>query len=294
MAKMPKVPKDKLTKQVIKDRNGTLRTTALIVAFSAAILFSGPGTVSSQEIDDCLECHQDRNLTRTDASGKVHSQYVNKDRFLRSVHGEMDYTCVDCHEDAEAESHPAEGIPDVSCGECHEEALKQYEKSKHGQLLKSGNPDAPQCYDCHSKHEIFYSDDPQSSTSPENVSLTCGKCHENEAYGPSPVLSLVTSRVKGHGKVNMSCDFSTRRCTDCHFEVINHGSDELKPQVCANCHEAEKSGFIFGTIHKSGVFKSSFLSVVMVLCYIAAIAGIVFYFKAGADKKEAEGEVKEG
>ena len=279
---------------MIGDKSGAVKTIALVEAFLAVFLFSGPGAVLSQEIDDCIECHEDRNLTRTDASGKVHSQYVDKEKFLRSVHGEMEYTCVDCHEDVKAESHPADGIPDIRCGECHEEALEQYEKSRHGQLLKSGNPDAPQCYDCHSIHEVFYSSDPQSSTNPENLSVTCGKCHENEAYGPGPVLSLIASRVKGHGKVSMSCDFSTKRCGYCHFEVINHGNDELKPQVCANCHAAEKSSFVFGAIHKSGVFENTFLAVVMALCYAAAIAGIVFYFKAGADKKESEGEAKEG
>lgn len=283
-----------------------LRTAALI----AALTLAGAGTVPAQEIDDCLACHEDRNLTKTDASGKVHSLYVDKEAFVNSVHGKSSYTCVDCHEGVQAKTHPAGGIVDVNCGSCHEEVLKEQEKSNHGQLLKEGNAYAPKCYDCHTMHSVLLADERKSSVHPDNLSITCGKCHEEEAKPSLPVLafdfikgkqtadsfSLVTllapvaTRVKGHGKVNMACDFSTRRCSDCHFEAMNHGDTGLKPKVCSSCHEVDRNSFVFGKIHKAGIIQSPMLSIMLVLLYLIGIAGIVLYFKPAVRKQEEKKE----
>lgn len=287
----------------------TTKTVQVLMAFMISFVLLGTDTVFSQTIEDCMECHMDRNLSRTDAAGKVHSQYVDKKKFLASVHGELDYNCVDCHEGAKAENHPKEGLIDVKCGECHEEVLKAYEESQHGQLLKSGNSDAPQCYDCHSIHEVLSSDHLLSTTNPENLSITCGKCHADEAASPLPslvkasvqgrddvitpgvktsLLSIIPTRIKGHGKVNMAWDFSTRRCNDCHFEVIRHADDDMKPRICVNCHAMGKSIVLFGTIHTSGISKSPLLIISMIILYIVGIVGIVFYFKSSTAKKKPE------
>ncbi len=255
----------------------TIKTLIIMIFLLSSVLFSDHSSVLSQEIDECIECHTDIHLTRVDDSGTLHSLYVDKKAFLGSVHAEMEYTCVECHEGVKTDSHPKEGIPDVKCGGCHEEALKEYEKSRHGMLLKAGNPNAPQCYDCHSMHDVLTADNPASSVHPDNLSTTCGKCHKDEAH--DSLLSFIATRVKGHGKVNMSCDFSTRRCTDCHFDVGRHGNDELKPKKCVNCHGVPTDSFLFGKIHKSDIFKSPFFIVLLICCYLAAISGIIFYFK---------------
>jgi len=275
-----------------------------MILFLAALPFSA---VFAQEIDDCIECHMDTKLTRTDAQGAVHSLYVDKKLFIRSVHGQMDYTCVDCHEGATADTHPKEGLPDVVCGECHEEALAAHNKTNHGKLLTEGSPDAPQCYDCHSMHEVLPPDDPQSSVHPENLVQTCGTCHTEESvaslvgltkefvqgkegaaekFSLATLFSPVATRLKGHGKVNLSYSYSTQNCGDCHFEVINHGNEELKPRICANCHDVKKSSLIFGKIHRSGVLTSPVLTVLMLLLYAAVVVGLVFYFKGVPGKKK--------
>jgi len=229
---------------------------------------------------------------------------------VNSVHGKSNYTCVDCHEGVQAKTHPAGGIPDVTCGSCHEEVLKEQEKSKHGQLLKEGNANAPHCYDCHTMHSVLLGKDRKSSVNPDNLSVTCGQCHEEEAKPSLPVLAFdfikgkqtvdsfslttllapVATRVKGHGKVNMACDFSTRRCSDCHFEAINHGDAELKPKACSSCHEVDKSSFVFGKIHRAGIIQSPLLSIMLVLLYLIGIAGIVLYFKPAAPRQEEKKE----
>jgi 5-methylcytosine-specific restriction endonuclease McrA len=292
----------------------TIKTGLVLAVIFCLAVFSSNKMVSAQEIDDCMECHMDRNLTKTDAAGNVHSLYVDKDAFVGSVHGEMEYTCVDCHEDVKAEEHPKEGIPDVKCGPCHEEALAEYEKSRHGQLLKSGSADAPGCDDCHGIHAVFASDDPKSSANPDNLAATCGKCHAAEAAPALATLTkqylqghedmiapgimttlagLIPTRVKGHGKVNMACSFDTQQCGNCHFEVLKHADDEMKPKVCANCHLLDRSSFVFGKIHKTGVLQSPVLAILLVILYIAGIAGLIFYFKGGAAKKKPEAKTEE-
>jgi len=75
-----------------------LTTVCLVLACSCVRLSC------AQDVDDCLACHQDQNLTKTDASGRVRSLYVDKEAFLRSTHGS--YACIDCHEGVEAKKHP--------------------------------------------------------------------------------------------------------------------------------------------------------------------------------------------
>jgi hypothetical protein len=285
-----------------------------VVGAIAGIFFFAAVNVCAQEIDACLDCHMDRNLTKTDAAGKVHSLYVDKTLFLNSVHGKNGYSCVDCHDGVEAKKHPAGGLPEIKCSSCHEEVFKEQEKSKHGQLLQTGNPYAPQCYDCHTMHAVMPKDDPNSSVNPNNLSITCGKCHEDEAkpafsslainfvkgkekadaFTLVSLLSPIATRIKGHGKVNMACDFSTKRCADCHFEATNHGDTEIKPKACVNCHEVEKSGFVFGKIHQSGVVTSPALSIMLVLLYLVGIGGILFYYKGDVPAKKNKEQKEEG
>jgi len=292
-------------------KNNIFHKTNLAVClmfFSAIALLPFPQTAFSQTVDDCIECHMDRTLTKTDPAGTVHSLYVDKEMYLLSVHAEMEYTCVDCHEDVKAETHPSDGIPDVKCADCHEDVAAEHEKSMHGQLLKSGNADAPQCYDCHTVHGVLYPDNPKSSTHPDNLSTTCGGCHKDEAapvvctsvldfvkgkqssvLENQTILSILGTmavRVKGHGKVSASCNFSTKRCGDCHFEAINHGNEELKPQHCAGCHTMDRVSLLFGKIHKSGLFKGPLFAVMILALYAAGIAFVIFFLKGGLARKK--------
>ncbi len=102
------------------------------------------------------------------------------------------------------------------------------------------------------------------------------------------LASQIAIRVKGHGKVNLGCEYSTKTCSNCHLDPINHGADPLKPAVCVNCHGQAKAGIIFGKIHKADVVTNPFLSVLLALGYIAALAGFVFYCRSSCCCKKAE------
>jgi hypothetical protein len=286
-------------------------TIAVFTSVCLVLAFSCVRQSCAQDINDCLACHQDRNLKK-EINGKEHSLYVDKEAFLRSTHGS--YACVDCHEGVEAKKHPAAGLPDVKCANCHDEVAKKYDASKHGQLVQARNTRAPQCYDCHSMHAVLPSKDVASAVNSTNLHKTCGTCHEEQAKDalvplvrgfmqgeePASALTLTTlasqiaTRVQGHGKVNLGCEYSTRTCSNCHLDPIAHGSDAVKPAVCVNCHDPEKTGqakpgIVFGKIHKSDVVTSPFLSVLLALGYIAALAGFVFYCRSTCCCKKPEG-----
>ena len=283
-------------------------TLAVFACMCIALFFGAVRQSCAQDINDCLACHQDQNLKKTETSGKVHSLFVDKEAFLRSAHGS--YACVDCHEGVEAKKHPAGGIKDVQCAGCHDEAAKKYSASKHGQLVKAGNPHAPKCYDCHTMHAVLPAKDVVSTVNSANLHKTCGACHEEQAraalvplvrgfvQGEEPVSSLtlttlasqIATRVNGHGKVNLGCEYSTKTCSNCHLDPINHGSEAIKPAVCVKCHGQDKAGIIFGKIHKAGVVTNPFLSVLLAMGYIAALAGFVFYCRSSCCCKKGQGD----
>lgn len=276
-------------------------TTAELLGLTllcAALCIAGPA--AAQSIDDCIECHMDRTLTKVDDDGTVHSLFVDKGLYLRSIHGQEGYTCIDCHGDATIE-HPAEGLEKVSCVDCHEDVAEKFAQAPHGKLLAEGNTDAPECQDCHGIHTELPPEDPASSIHPDNLAATCGACHPGEARPPLPrlarafvqgesadvpqpplhatLLSLIPSRLRGHGKVTISCDFSTQRCNRCHYETASHGNPDLQPEECAACHSTDRSRLLFGTIHKSVIVRSPLLMTMLGLLYLIAIAGLVFYFR---------------
>jgi len=107
------------------------------------------------------------------------------------------------------------------------------------------------------------------------------------------VLSAVPTRVKGHGKVNVSCDFDTQKCDNCHFDVVNHGNEELQPQVCSKCHTMEKNQIVFGTIHKSGFAKSPVLIILSAVCYLVLIGFMIRCLMVCWPKKKKKEEQSE-
>ncbi len=267
----------------VKSKNIVL----LIFIMLIAIFFSvSAESTYAYEIDACLECHQDRNLTRVDEkTGKEVSQFVDKDAFLSSIHGSMGYNCIDCHTEATPEEHPADGYPEVNCAECHEDIQAAFDKSTHSMLDPRFAADTPKCYDCHTTHEVMLVDEPASSVHPDNIAQTCGACHPEEA--DPPYLSFISTRIKGHGKENLGCTNTTANCMDCHFDSVNHGKMQEKTALCMSCHAEEKTAAVFGTVHKAGFLKNPLLSIIIVLCWIfAAVLAFVFIKSAFFSKKQ--------
>jgi len=273
--------------------------TGLIICVAALITTAiAAQPASAYTVDDCIACHQDTTLIKVLPDGTLKSLHVDRNAYLKSIHGENGFTCIDCHDDARAEEHPAEGLARVECQSCHDDIAATHAESFHGKLLSSGNADAPQCKDCHTSHAVMKSDSRLSTVHPDNLRTTCGVCHKDQA---APVvceaaldfaagdmtalqrislpstLALMTARLKGHGKTDFSCSYSTKRCNDCHAEVGLHGGS-TEQSVCAKCHDMQRSSLLFGKIHKPVIFTGPMI-ILLLGMYIVCIGGLILFFR---------------
>ena len=110
---------------------------------------------------DCLECHSDKTLTKTNASGKEFSLFVDPAKLAASAH--KTNTCSSCHSDLAAE-HPDDNLAakPVDCRQCHERQTDSYGASVHGLAMKAGKLESATCRDCHDSHEVVLSISPLS------------------------------------------------------------------------------------------------------------------------------------
>ena len=68
---------------------------------------------------DCLECHSDKTLSKTNALGVVQSLFIEEPKFIASVH--KTNNCTTCHSDLTSK-HPDDNVAakPVNCASCHE------------------------------------------------------------------------------------------------------------------------------------------------------------------------------
>ncbi len=214
------------------------------------ILFLGicAAQVFSQANDDCLMCHEDPDLTAI-RKGKEVSMHIKPNALEKSVHKDLD--CVYCHEDAAVDEFPhPDKLQPVNCGNCHDGAMEQYEKGIHGQALRLKAMYAPDCAECHGKHDIRPGSDPESITYKMNIPILCGKCHREGApvariYNISEhnILENYSQDIHGIGLFQKGLIVSAT-CNDCHGNhlVLPHTSPNSSissnniAKTCMVCH----------------------------------------------------------
>lgn len=155
----------------------------------------------------CSDCHSDvHSITKWDGSKarvvEVCSVCHESEEYAASVHGKAvaagnndSAACNDCHglhrieELGDPNTHEYRAFHTDTCHRCHADeammrrngvptiAVKTYEESYHGKVEALGSALAAGCADCHGAHGILPSTDPASSTYPDNLPKTCGKCH---------------------------------------------------------------------------------------------------------------------
>ncbi|OGF53359.1 MAG: hypothetical protein A2Z21_07940 [Candidatus Fraserbacteria bacterium RBG_16_55_9] len=193
-----------------------------------------------------LECHGDPEFKEETAPGQYRTLYVDYEQFKLSVHREK--LCVDCHTDVTLIPH--ERRPEeIHCLQCHyqgnvvgapiTERPEKYKESVHGKALQHGNPDAPDCRNCHGVHDARAPYDSLSTVYRMNIPKTCGRCH----------LDVYTVYLESvHGVAVTRGVPEAAVCSDCHRE-----HDLLSPQdprsslypmnvagTCATCHANEE------------------------------------------------------
>jgi formate dehydrogenase gamma subunit len=187
------------------------------------------------EDGDCLKCHADKALTKTNAAGKAVTLFVDVAKLTASAH--KTNTCFSCHADLTA-NHPADkvAIKPVSCRACHERQTESYGASVHGLALKTGRADSATCQDCHGSHEVLPASSPVSPLHVSHQTETCGTCHEPEAKDLAQSV---------HGKAVAAGVRDAPICTDCHSEhkieaLSMRSSRRISEDVCSRCHASER------------------------------------------------------
>jgi cytochrome b subunit of formate dehydrogenase len=205
----------------------------------------------AQSNEDCLMCHEDPELT-AEKDGKTVSFFVNILTLENSVHKNV--RCIECHDDVDMDelqhADQLKKLKPVNCGKCHKDSEMQFFAGIHGQALDLKEPYAPDCKECHGKHDILSKWNPKSKTYKMNIPILCGNCHKEGA--PVARIYNITERnivenySQGiHGKgLYQSGLLVTATCNDCHNShlILPHESpnSSINPKriarTCMKCH----------------------------------------------------------
>jgi formate dehydrogenase gamma subunit len=184
---------------------------------------------------DCLDCHGDNTLFKTNSAGKAISLFVDAAKLKLSAHATN--SCISCHADITAK-HPDDNKPValVNCSICHTRQTESFNASVHGLALKAGHNDAATCQDCHGSHEMAASGSPNSPIYFLRQAETCGACHDKEARDWA--LSV-------HGKAVFAGSHDAPTCTGCHDEhkirsLKGDSAMTISGDVCSRCHASER------------------------------------------------------
>jgi formate dehydrogenase gamma subunit len=216
----------------------TLAHCVRLAAAMAAVVcgFAAPAVTPPAAIpnSNCLDCHSDKTLSKTNASGREVSLFVDAAKLARTVH--KTNTCVSCHSDLKPE-HPDDNVAakPVDCKQCHERQSDSYGASVHGLAVRAGDPAAPSCRDCHDHHNILPHTAPESPLHFSRIAQTCGECHEQAS---------ADVQVSVHGRGAAKGEREAATCLDCHSEhriekLKGVASAKISEQICSKCHASE-------------------------------------------------------
>ncbi len=190
---------------------------------------------ASLKNSDCLDCHGDNTLFKTNSAGNAISLYVDAAKLKLSVHGTN--TCIGCHTDITAK-HPDDNQPaqPANCVRCHQRQTESFKASVHGLALQAGETEAANCQDCHDSHEIISDDSPTSPIYYSRQAQTCGACHEKEARDWARSV---------HGKAVAAGSRDAPTCTGCHNEhqitsLKKASAETISQEICSRCHASER------------------------------------------------------
>jgi hypothetical protein len=222
---------------------GLLLALAVGLSASSAAAQEGDPVPAPQGVDNsaCLGCHASPGLQTELPSGEVLYVSLDEETYYQSVHGQLEYACVQCHTDKG--EYPHDPITSETrreytlehyqaCIQCHDSMYNATLDSVHQTALAAGNENAAVCTDCHGAHDITDPHEPRT-----RIPQTCERCH-------SEIYSRYEESVHGSALIgDGNPDVPT--CVDCHgvhdVEGPSAGSFHLfSPQICADCHADEE------------------------------------------------------
>ena len=246
--------------------------------------------------ETCAKCHGTAGLL-TDQIVKLPESFLD---YNQSVHGKAASrgigkaaSCADCHEvhDLRSAADPLSPINPrnqaVTCGKCHPDVQREYDRSIHGRAIRAGVLDSPTCTDCHGEHMILSPDDPEASTSAQNLAIkTCGRCHDD------PILvakynmkgGVVGSYVDSyHGWATAADHKKAATCVSCHtvhsILPASVPTSSIHPdnvvQTCAKCHEGASVKFSQSYTHDNNSMTENPINRTIRSIYIVLIALVI-------------------
>lgn len=208
---------------------------------------------------DCLRCHELADI-RSPKDGRPLT--VRTDDLAHSIHQKV--ACSQCHTGVNASKRRAcETITaKVDCASCHAEAGQLFVKSRHGELLAGGDPNAPTCKECHGTHAVLNRLTPSSPIFPTNIPRLCAKCHQEGKKAAvrylgteHEIISHYTESIHGKGLLKSGLTV-TATCSDCHTahdvrpskDTLSSVNNANVPATCGACHHGIQEQFL-GSIH---------------------------------------------
>ncbi len=199
------------------------------------VLLAATPAFAGLKNSDCLDCHGDNTLFKTNAAGKAISLFVDVAKLKKSAHATN--ACVSCHADV-TNKHPDDNkvLALVNCALCHARQTASYNVSVHGLALKAGHDDAATCRDCHDSHEIISDNSPTSPVYFSRQAATCGACHDKEAREWAQSV---------HGRAVAAGSTDAPTCTGCHDDhkirsLKSTSTISISEDVCSRCHASER------------------------------------------------------
>jgi len=183
--------------------------------------------------DQCIRCH---GLQSTESNLRIDAE-----QYADSIHA-SEMGCTDCHTVPDGKEHfTRKDFKAVDCRQCHDQDNRH---SGDGRV---------QCFECHSRHAVFSSDDPRSSLHGNNLKQTCGTCHPLQAQAAG-LSGWITTAIASHPKQDPAGSYNMGMCVGCHQGQAAHGETEpVSDQNCHRCHgPLAKHAMLLGYMHTAG------------------------------------------
>ncbi|HEV2197151.1 MAG TPA: cytochrome b/b6 domain-containing protein, partial [Candidatus Acidoferrum sp.] len=149
----------------------------------------------------------------------------------------------------------------ATCAQCHKEVARQFSESVHGQALKAGVRDAPDCTNCHGEHLILEPGNPASALNAANISAqTCGRCHSDARL--TRLYDLPADRLPSyadsfHGLAVREGTLTAANCASCHgvHDILpsTDARSTINPanlrKTCSQCHQGIGEKLAIGPVH---------------------------------------------
>ena len=211
-----------------------IAAVAAALAVPAAIIPPAFAQDKPSAIDQqCLGCHGTAGMEKKLEDGTTLQLHVPADMFAKSVHSSIG--CTGCHSDVDLAAHPPaqKDIPSARsfsitmtqvCRGCHQDKFDQWQTSIHAALVRSSNPAAPICTDCHNPHAVI-------KGAAESIGqIPCKKCHAD-------IYTAYLGSVHAKARLKSAQSYAPI-CTDCHSaHAVQPTSIGQGPEAaCFGCH----------------------------------------------------------